>query len=359
MKLSNATLAVDVMGADLGPKEIIHGIKLAIDEYENLPNLTLVGQEDVIKKYLKEFKLEGVPSIKIVHASEVIGMDEKPIQGIRHKKDSSMVRSLDLVKEGECQAVLSCGNTGGLMAGGVLKLRPMAGISRPALSCIIPSKDHHFVLTDAGANPDTDPKHLAHNAILGSIHARIELGTKNPKVGLLTIGTEEGKGTERIHETHEYLKGLDGIINYTGLIEGYHLFQKDVDVVVCDGFVGNILIKSFESLFRMLLGLLHDEVTQTPLRKFGAGFLKGAFRSVKTKLDPDRYGSAPLMGVNGIVLKAHGSSNRYAIMNAIKTASRMFTLDINNQIQKDISEANAKMKAMDEVKEEAAAAAAS
>lgn len=339
MGLISGTIAIDVMGADQGPSEVIEGVKLALEQFPDISTLTLVGIQPEIETFLKKCGIFGHPKLSIKHASEVIGMDEKPTQSIK-KRDSSMMRALDLVKSGECAAMVSCGNTGSLMAGATVKLRPMPGIERPALSTVIPSKDHLFILIDAGANPETNPKQLVHNAILGYNHCQVELGIKNPKIGLLTIGTEEGKGTERIQEAHKHLKSLGNLINYTGLIEGFHVFEKDVDVVVCDGFVGNILIKTCESLFHMLKDLFVEELTANPLRKVGALLSLGAFKTIKHKFNPDRFGAAPLLGINGIVLKAHGSSNRYGLMNAVGTAKKMLSQDMNEQILSDVEEAN-------------------
>ena len=340
MDSAKSNIAIDVMGADLGEKEILLGVKHALDTIANLPHLTLVGDEAIIAPILKEIGLNKSDQVSIFHASEVIGMDEKPIQSLKRKKDSSMIRAIELVKNKSSLAVVSCGNTGSLMATSTIRLRPMQGIYRPALSSVIPSKSHHFILIDAGANPDPDPIQLVHNAILGTIHSRLELGVKEPKVGLLTIGTEEGKGTDRIDETHKLLKSLGGLINYTGLIEGFDVFDEDVHVVVCDGFVGNILVKTCESLFHTLKEVFVEELTKNPWRKVGALLSQGAFKSIKKQFNPDRYGAAPLLGINGIVIKSHGSSNRHAMSNAIKSTVKFIQHDMNDLIHSYINEAN-------------------
>ncbi|PWU04102.1 MAG: phosphate acyltransferase PlsX [Verrucomicrobia bacterium] len=339
MVLDSRAIAIDVMGADKGPGEVIEGVKHALKQDPGLPLLTLVGIQSEIEPLLKKHAILGHPKLKVIHASDVIGMDEKPTQGIK-KKDSSMMRCLDLIKSEECAAMVSCGNTGSLMAGATVRLRLIPGLERPALSTVIPSKDHLFILLDVGANPETTSKQLMHNAILGTNHSQIELGIHKPKIGLLTIGTEEGKGTERIQEAHKYLKSLGTTINYTGLIEGFHVFEKDVDIVVCDGFVGNILIKTCESLFHMLKELFKEELTANPVRKLGAVLSMQAFKAIKHKFNPDRYSAAPLLGVNGIVLKAHGSSNSTGIMNAIFSAQKMLNQNMNKHILLAIAEAN-------------------
>lgn len=344
MALTSRTIAVDVMGSDQGPLEVIEGVKLALEKYPEIAALALVGIQPEIEALLEKCDIKNHPKLSIRHASQIIAMDDKPTQSLR-KKDSSMMRALDLVKSGECAAMLSCGNTGSLMAGATIKLRTMPGIERPALSTVVPSKDHLFILIDAGANPETTPVQLVHNAILGSNHCKVELGVENPKIGLLSIGTEEGKGTDRIQEAHSYLKSLGNLINYSGLIEGFNVFERDVDVVVCDGFVGNILVKTCESLFHILKDLFKEELTANPLRKFGAIMSLGAFKSIKHKFNPDRFGAAPLLGIKGIVLKAHGSSNRFGIMNGILTAQKMLNHDMNEQIKLNVAEANAIIKA--------------
>lgn len=344
MDLVSKAIAIDIMGADRGPGEVIEGVKLALQQDPHLSNLFLVGNQTDIEFHLKKSGIFGDPKLKIVHASEVIGMDEKPTQGIK-KRDSSMMKGLDLVKSGECAALVSCGNTGSLMAGATVKLRLMPGLERPALSTVIPSKDHLFILIDAGANPETTSKQLMHNAILGSNHCQVELGIDKPKIGLLTIGTEEGKGTEKIQEAHRQLKALGNLINYTGLIEGFHVFEKDIDVVVCDGFVGNILIKTCESLFHMLKELFKEELTANPIRKLGAALSMQAFKAIKEKFNPDRYGAAPFLGINkGVVVKSHGSSKDDGVKNAIFTARKMLNQNMNEHILSAVSQANQMIK---------------
>lgn len=347
MKVSVARIAVDVMGSDKGPEELLIGVKQALERWDELPRLVLIGEEEVVKPLLRKHGIYGHEKVEVVHASQVIMMDEKPIESLKRKKDSSMVVGLEMVKRGEANALVSCGNTGSLMAGGTIKLRPMTGLERPALSSIVPSKDHHFILVDVGANPETEARQLVHNAILGSNHCEIELGVRRPKVGLLSIGTEEGKGTDKISEAHGYLKRMEGVINYTGLIEGFHVFEKDIDVVVTDGFVGNILVKTCESLFHMLKELFRNELSQNPLRKLGAGLSMGAYRSIKNKFNPDRFGAAPLLGLNGLVLKAHGSSNRNLLMYAINSAANMLKRDMNDKIRSEVMRANEIMKSLE------------
>ena len=335
---SKASIAVDVMGSDLCPGEVIAGVALAIKSLKHLPKeFILVGDEPTIKEALVEEAIDNHPHIRIFHASEVIQMDEKPLKSLKSKKDSSMVRAIELVKEGQAQVVLSCGNTGSLMAGGTIKLRTIPGISRPALGAIIPNQSSHWVLIDAGANPAPSPENMVGNAILGKNYCKVALGIENPRVGLVSIGTEEGKGTDFISETHQLLKQLGDIINYQGPIEGTQLFNNTVDVAVCDGFVGNVLLKTCEGLLDTLVTFLKEELTADPVRKLGAFMSQGAFKTMKNQLSPERYSGAPLLGLNGDVLKAHGSSNRLAIEGALTIAMQFIEQDIDHLIRDDVT----------------------
>ncbi len=334
-------IAIDAMGGDLGPTEVVAAVQLALKEFPSLNPITLVGDEGILTPLMKEFGLTKNERLSVHHTSEVITMDDKPLNALKKKKDSSMVRAIELVKSGEAGVVLSCGNTGALMAGGTLRLRPMEGIARPALAAICPREGGHFVLIDAGANPEAKPEHLVHNAILGSHYCRVMLGVKRPRVGLMNIGTEEGKGSALITETNESLRRVGDLINYAGPIEGFHVFAEHVDVVVCDGFVGNIMLKSWESLVKFFSSMLKEELQANPLRLAGAILSKGAFHAFKERINPERYGGAPLLGLNGNVLKAHGSSNRRAIRSAIRAANEMVKADMNQHIEGDIAKANA------------------
>ena len=337
---ASGRIAVDAMGGDLGPSEVVAAVKLALHQYASLNPITLVGDEAVLRPLLEHAGLARNSRVNIFHASEVITMEDKPLAALKKKKDSSMVRAIELVKNGEAGVVVSCGNTGALMAGGTLRLRPMEGIARPALAAVCPREGGHFVLIDAGANPDAKPEHLVHNAILGSHYCRVMLGVKSPRVGLMTIGTEEGKGNALITETNELLRRVGDLINYAGPIEGFHVFAEHVDVVVCDGFVGNIMIKSWESLVNFFKTMLREELQANPLRATGALLSKGAFNALRERINPERYGGAPLLGLNGNILKAHGSSNRRAIKSAIFAANEVIKADMNQRIEADIVRAN-------------------
>ncbi|MFP6854585.1 MAG: phosphate acyltransferase PlsX, partial [Opitutales bacterium] len=306
---ARVTLAIDAMGGENGPHEILKGLASAIDNFSDDVDYILVGNEDELNPLLGDFSSLTPKRIRIHHASQVIEMDEKPVASLKAKKDSSIVRALELVREDKADAMLSCGNTGSLMAGGIIKLRTLEGIDRPALATIWPGTQRYFVLLDAGANPEAKPIHLLHNAVLGANYARVVLGIEEPKLGLLSIGTEEGKGNELIQESHLLLKQMHGLLNYQGLIEGFQIFENEVDVVVCDGFVGNIVLKACESLCKMIGSFLDEELRRNALRKTGALLSKGAFKGLRQRINPEHLGGAPLLGLRKPVVKAHGSSN--------------------------------------------------
>jgi glycerol-3-phosphate acyltransferase PlsX len=343
-KSKATTIAVDAMGADLGPEEVVAAAALALKNNWATDKLILVGQESILEPLLVEHASEFSDRIDVFNASEVIEMHEKPIQSLRSKKDASLVRAVELVKHGTCGAAVSCGNTGSLMACSTLKLRPIQGVSKPALASVWPRRNGKFVVLDVGANPQCKAENLAHYAILGHRYAIDALGSEKPRVGLLSIGTEEGKGTELTTQAHTLLKTLGNQIEYAGLIEGFDLFESDIDVVVTDGFTGNVLLKSCESLWKMLKGVISDEVRKSPLRMGGALLMKGALGDVKTRLDPKQYGGAPLLGLRGTVLKAHGSSNREAIANAIRIAEIALEHDLASHTLEAIAQANNALK---------------
>jgi phosphate acyltransferase len=335
-----AKIAVDAMGGDLGPCEAVAAVKEVLNAGDTLVPILLVGQQDVLSPLVRDAGLQSHPQLTIIHAADVITMEDKPLKALKTKKDSSMIRAIELVKSGEALAAVSCGNTGALMAGATLRLRTMNGVSRPALGAVIPREGGHFVLIDVGANPDARPEHVVHNAILGSNYARVILGLENPRVALLTIGTEEGKGNALIAETHENLRKLGSVINYTGPIEGFQVFRDEVDVVVCDGFVGNTLLKTWESLAKFITGMLRTELKKNPVRMAGAALAKGAFGALKERMNPDKYAGAPLLGVRGNILKTHGSSTRHAWANAIRAADKIVRQDLYQRMEQDIARAN-------------------
>lgn len=339
-------IAVDAMGSDLGPSEVVAAVRLALEGEGAVDSVVVVGDRGIVEPLLSTAGLSGNPRVSFFHASEVIEMDDKPMLALKRKKDSSMVRAIELVKAGQAHAVFSCGNTGALMACATLKLRPIDGADRPALAAAIPHKTGRFLLVDAGANPEADPEHLLHNAILGSNYCKAVLGMRSPRVGLLTIGTEEGKGNKRITDAHDMFKRVGDVIRYSGPIEGFQVFANHVDVVVCDGFTGNVLIKTCESLVDMFKDVLKDELRKNPVRMAGAILSTGAFRAVKRRFSAENSGGgAPLLGLNGYVLKAHGSSNRLAMASAIRSAGELVKCDMNHMNIADLALAHERLAA--------------
>jgi len=338
-------IAVDAMGGDRGPEAVVEGVKRALALAGDSMHITLAGREDELTPLLLKFGLKGDKRVDILNAADVIGMDEKPIQSIKKKPDSSLVRAVGLVKDGVCQAAVSCGNTGSLMACGTIKLRTLAGVERPALASVWPSQVQHFVMLDVGANPSTKAEHFVHNAVMGSHFCRFTLKREKPRVGLLSIGTEESKGHELIQAANDKLRSMGDLINYAGPIEGFDIFENKVDVVLCDGFTGNVLLKTSEALFKTFRSLVKEQVMRNPLRILGAIMVRGAFQDVKRHLDPDRDCGAPLLGLQGNVIKAHGSASAIAIASAIRIAGEFIENDMTGHALADIAKANAIMSA--------------
>lgn len=329
------------MGGDHGCGVVIKGVKLALDTDARISSVLLVGQEDKIRPALQEAGLTD-SRVQVVHASEVLAMDESPVEAIRKKKDSSMVRAIDLAREGQADAVISPGNTGALVAGS-MKLRRIEGVERPAIAARMPSRTGDFVLLDAGANAVCEPQHLAQFAVMGDVYAREILGHAKPRVGVLSNGSEASKGNDLTREAARLCALLD--LNYIGYVEGFDLFNDAVDVVVADGFTGNVVLKTAESLGYAMMHLLKQELIATPMRKFGAILSQGAFRSLKRRLDPEVYGGAVLLGLNGNVIKAHGSSRERAIMSAIRVAAEEVQHGLTEVIARRIAVANERLAA--------------
>jgi glycerol-3-phosphate acyltransferase PlsX len=341
-KSNDRVVAVDVMGGDGGVSLVMGGVALAAKLFPaEIGKLVLVGDGNEIEKHLSRCKHLSHGNVSICHASQAIDMSEKPMCALRYKKDSSMFRAIGLLKESNVSGVLSCGNTSCLVAGGTLKLRTMPGIDRPALATVIPAPVKHFVLIDVGANPSTSTRSFVHNAIMGALYYSTAVDASvSPRVGLLTIGTEEGKGSESVREAHELLKKVSGEINYVGLVEGFQLFDNIVDVVVCDGFVGNILLKTIEALAGTIKNYVRAEMKKSFLRMIGGILAGGAFRAMKRDLSADRYGGAPLLGLNGTVVKSHGSSSAEAVAHALRLTFRLSKISSGKFLSNAIENAN-------------------
>lgn len=333
-------LALDVMGGDHGAGVVVAGALAALRSTPAIRELILVGNEALIREDCPQ--LAAQDRTRVVHAAEVVDMHDGPMEVLRRKKDSSMARAVDLVAEDQADAVLSCGNTGCLLAASTIKLRRLEGVDRPGIATVIPTPENEFVLIDAGANVEAKPLHLVQHAIMGAVYSREVLGYDRPRVGLLCNGTEESKGNSLTQEAHRLCRLLD--LNFLGNVEGHDLFAGRVDVVVADGFVGNITLKTAESLAKAMFRLLRRELTANPVRKLGAWLARGAFRSIRSRMDPDMYGSAPLLGVRGVVFKSHASASERAVANGIRLATEAFQHHVNDLIVQRIAEADRRLR---------------
>jgi phosphate acyltransferase len=330
-------IAMDVMGGDHGPEVVIQGVKLALAGGTKIQQIYLVGRQEEIKHALARHHCKD-SRIRIVHASEVLTMEDKPVEALRKKKDSSILRAVDLVKQREADAVISCGNTGGLVAAATIRLRPLPGADRPGIATTIPGPESDFVLLDSGASVECRPVHLLHFAIMGNVYAREIQRKPKPRVAILSNGTEPNKGNAVTQEAYKLCRKAD--IHFVGYVEGHDLFNDTVDVVICDGFVGNIVLKTVESFAKGLFGWLKTELSRNPKRMLGAMLARNALRTIKKRMDPEAYGGAALLGLNGHVTKAHGSARERAIMNAIRFTAEAVQHQIQQTMQKEIAQAN-------------------
>lgn len=328
-------IIVDAMGGDYAPEETVHGSVLAAKEFG--VEIVLVGDEEKLRQELAKYNEKELP-ITVIHAPEVIAMDEHPAVAVRKKKNSSIVMATQLVKEGHGNAVVSAGSTGAAMAAALLGFGRIKGIQRPAIGSIMPTINGRVLLLDAGANADCTPDNLSQFALMGNIYAHKVMGLTNPRVGLLSIGEEETKGNELTLAAHEILKGAK--YNFIGNIEGRDIFHGITDVVVCDGFVGNVVLKTAEGLASDLMTMIKDEIKKSILSTVGAALILPGMKELRRRLDPAEYGGAPLLGVNGISIISHGSSKAKAIKSAIRVAKDCVAQDLVANI-KDSLQVNA------------------
>ncbi len=331
-------ISIDAMGGDHAPREIVAGTLQAAEKIQGIEKLFLVGDETAIRTELARHKGKVPACIEIIHASEVVGMGESPAVAIRRKKDSSIARSIELVKDGKADAIFSAGNTGAAVAAATLKLRTLEGVSRPAIAAIMPTPRDPFVLLDAGANPDSTPEMLQQYAVMGSIYSREILGVEKPSVGLLSIGGEAAKGNETTKKTFGLLEATH--LNFVGNVESGDLFAGDVSVAVCDGFVGNVVLKTSEAVARMISTWLKTMFRANPLRILGYLLSRGVFHEMKQHADPSSHGGAPLLGANGVVIIGHGSSNALATYNAIRVAAAAIDHKLNHLIEAELKRIN-------------------
>ena len=329
-------IAVDVMGGDHGCGVVIEGAKKALQADEKITTVYLVGDKTQIHAALPEGGFRD-HRVRVIHASEVITMEDEPATAVRRKRDASIVRAMELVRDQKADAVVSAGNTGGIFASATFKLKRIEGVRRGGIATVIPTAHHEFVLLDSGANIECKPIDLAQFAIMGSVYSKEILGRSNPRVGIMSIGTEPNKGNELTLGAFELCQKLP--INFIGNVEGYDLFENRVDVVICDGFVGNIVLKTCEGLATAMFSLLKHELKASTRRKLGALLAKYAFRSIKKRMDPEGFGGAPMLGFNGAVMKAHGSSRERAISIAIHVAACNIQNHVNASIAREIASA--------------------
>ncbi|MCI1750523.1 phosphate acyltransferase PlsX [Megasphaera cerevisiae] len=329
-------IAVDAMGGDYAPEEVVLGAIEAAETY-NL-DVALVGDEKRIQEVLRKYGAQENTRLTVVHASQVIEMGEHPAQAIRKKRDASIVVATRLVKEGCCDAVVAPGSTGAAVTAALLGLGRIKGIERPCIATPIPSKKGITVLLDSGANSNSKPQHLVEGAIMGFHYAKYILGIEKPTVGLLNIGEEASKGNELSQATYPLLEKLK-TISFYGNVEGRDIPQGTVDVVVCDGFVGNVILKFGEGMAMFIIRLVKDTIKQSGfIAKLGALAIYPALKSLKKRLDFTEYGGAPLLGVDGSFIICHGSSKAKAIKNAIRVAGELVQQDVVGHIRKSIEE---------------------
>jgi len=329
-------IAIDAMGGDFAPREIVKGAVEAARGLLGVEKLFLVGDETAVRA---ELALYGdIPEcIEVRHASQVIEMDDSPALALRRKRDSSIMQAVNLVKVGEAEAIFSAGSTGAAVAACTLRLRTLDNVDRPAIATVLPSIVDPFVLLDAGATTDCTAAMLVEFAAMGDVYAQKILNIEKPTVGLLSIGGEDAKGSKFTKEAFQLLESSP--LNFIGNVESHDLFEGNVHVAVCDGFIGNIVLKTSESVSHAMGQWFKESFSKTLARKIGAGILKssGAFAEIKEKVDPEAYGGAPLLGVKGVCIIGHGSSSSRAVYNAIKVAGKAVEQKLNSLIEEEIN----------------------
>ena len=330
-------IALDAMGGDHAPQAIVAGAVEAARAYD--VTVSLIGLPDVIEAELKKHKTEGL-RLPIVPATQVIEMDEKPATAVRAKPDSTMVVGCKLVKRGDAQAFVTAGNTGGALTAGILYVGRIRGIMRPALIGPFPTLKGVTLILDMGANADVRPEHIQQFAIMGTLYARYIIGIEQPSVRILSNGEEAGKGNQLVIAAYKLLEQTQGL-NFQGNIESKEIPAGVADVVVTDGFTGNIFVKTAETTARLMTAVITEEVKKSPLATFGALLAKGSLRRVRERMDDSHYGGAVLLGLGGLVIVAHGRSNPTAIRHAIRVAKQAIEQDIVGKIQSGVESSEA------------------
>ena len=327
-------VALDAMGGDYAPYEIVKGAVDAVNRHSEVC-IKLVGREDILVSELSRYDYDQ-SRIQVVNATEVIETAEHPVNAIRKKKDSSMVVALNLVKEGKADAFVSAGSTGAVLVGAQAIVGRIPGVKRPPLAPVLPTANGPVILVDCGANVDSRPDHLVLFARMGAIYSKYVLGIDNPKVGIANNGAEEEKGNQLVKETFPLLKECKDI-NFTGSVETKDIPQGTVDVVVCDGFVGNAILKMYEGVGTTLISEIKSSLMTTFRGKLGGLLIKPSLKKVLKKYDATEYGGAPMLGLNGLVVKAHGSSKSKEITNAIYQCVQFSEADINSKIKESLA----------------------
>ncbi len=331
-------IALDAMGTDRAPRPEVEGAILAARHHD--VEVLLVGPEHALRTELSHHAAHDLP-IRVVHASQVIGMHEKAAQAVRSKRDSTMRVGCRLVREGKAAGFVTAGNTGAAMATAKMVLGALPGVDRPGLAAVFPtSQGTAAIMIDVGANVDSKPQNLEQFAVMGDLYCRAILGTEKPKVGLLSVGEEESKGNELTRAAYHLLKRLP--LNFVGNVEGRDLYNGKLDVIVCDGFVGNVALKISEGMVETVRYLLKETLSSTISSQLGALLSRRAFADFKKRLDYSEYGGAPLLGIKGICIVGHGSSNANAIKNALRVASEFAHSGINARIERELAAINGK-----------------
>ena len=336
MGAGKINIAVDIMGGDNAPEAIIEGVAQALETYGDAYHLLLVGPEDTVKNGLDKFRLANDSRLEIVNATEVVGMGEHPAAAIRNKRDSSIAVCMDMVRTKRAEAVFSAGNTGAAVAAAYFKWKMLPGINRPGIITPLPTEKEPFFLLDSGANVDCSPMNLLHYAIMGSIYAASIYKRPNPRIGLLSNGTEENKGCKLVQDAHKLLSACKEI-NFIGNVEGHDLFSGDVDIVVCDGFVGNVVLKTCERLALAMGHIVKRNLKRNPIWMLGALLAKGSLKELRKQADYSETGGAPLLGVAGVCMIGHGISNAKAVRNGIHAAGELVRQKVNEAISEKVS----------------------
>lgn len=331
-------IAVDAMGGDYAPAVVIEGITAALYDFPEY-EITIVGHLGKLAYYLEKYGIADHPRIKKVHAEEVVEMSELSTVALKGKKDSSITVAARLMRDGEVDAIVSAGHTGAAVAATKVIVRTLPGIDRPAIAASIPAISGRFILMDAGANTDCKPINLVQFALMGEVYARFLFGIDNPSVGLLSVGGEDVKGNELTKEVFKILSKMP--INFVGNVEGDTAFENAADVVICDGFIGNVMLKTCEGLAKATMHWLKGVLSKNAFRMTGAMLARNAFRELKSFGDAEELGGAPLLGINGVCIIGHGSSGPKAVRNAIKVAGEFVSFGISEKISQRLAETNA------------------